>query len=229
MKHTKTLGLALLAAVAVSSTSCDSNRRISNQNKGVLIGAGSGAVVGGVIGRAAGNTGLGAIIGGAVGGVAGGVIGRRMDKQAKEIEQQVPGAKVDRVGEGIVVEFSNAVLFGTNQSNISSQASNTLNQLITVLNKYPDTNLEIDGHTDNTGADDYNQALSERRANAVAAYLRSNGIASSRITTRGFGESYPKYDNNTESGRAGNRRVEFQITANEKMKQDAAREADGNR
>lgn len=225
MKHTKTLGLALLAASALSVTSCDSQRRMSNQNKGVLIGAGSGAVVGGVIGRVAGNTGLGAIIGGAVGGVTGGVIGRRMDKQAQEIEQQVPGAKVDRVGEGIVVEFSNAVLFGTNQSNIGPQAANTLNQLITVLNNYPDTNLEIDGHTDNTGSDEYNQQLSERRANAVAAYLRSNGIASARITTRGFGETYPKYDNNTETGRSGNRRVEFQITANEKMKRDAAQEA----
>lgn len=225
MNTFKTLGIALLATTVIGTTSCDSNKRMSNQNKGVLIGAGSGAVVGGVIGKVAGNTGLGAIIGGAVGGVTGGVIGRRMDKQAKEIEQSVPGAKVERVGEGIVVEFSDAVLFGTNQSSISPNAASTLNKLITVLTKYPDTDLEIDGHTDNTGAAQYNQQLSEKRANSVAAYLRSNGVASSRITTKGFGFDYPKYDNSTASGRAGNRRVEFQITANEAMKRDAAREA----
>ncbi len=225
MNNMKTLGVALLAATTLGTTSCDSSRKMSNQNKGVLIGAGSGAAVGGVIGRIAGNTGLGAIIGGAVGGVTGGVIGRRMDKQAKEIEQTVPGAKVERVGEGIVVEFSDAVLFGTNQSSISPNAASTLNKLITVLSNYQDTNLEIDGHTDDRGTDQYNQQLSEKRANSVAGYLRSNGIASGRITTKGYGEMYPKYDNTTESGRAGNRRVEFQITANEAMKRDAAREA----
>lgn len=225
MNNIKTLGFALLATTVIGTTSCDSTGRMSNQNKGVLIGAGSGAAVGGIIGRAAGNTGLGAIIGGAVGGAAGGVIGRRMDKQAEEIQQTVPGAKVERVGEGIVVEFSSAVLFGTNQSSISPQAAATLNKLITVLTKYPDTDLEVDGHTDNTGSAAYNQQLSEKRANSVAAYLRSNGIASSRITTKGFGLDYPKYDNSTEAGRAGNRRVEFQITANDRMKQDAAKEA----
>ncbi len=225
MNQIKTLGVALLATATLGMTSCDSTKSMSNQNKGVLIGAGSGAVVGGVIGKIAGNTGLGAIIGGAVGGVTGGVIGRRMDKQAAEIQKSVPGAKVERVGEGIVVEFSSAVLFGTNQSGISPTAASTLNQLITVLTKYTDTDLEIDGHTDNKGAAEYNQQLSEKRANSVASYLRSNGIASSRLTTKGYGLTYPKYDNNTDAGRAGNRRVEFQITANDKMKQDASKEA----
>ena len=221
----KTLGLAFLAASVVATTSCNSTRSMSSQNKGVLIGAGSGAAVGGVIGKIAGNTALGAIIGGAVGGVTGGVIGRRMDKQAKEIEQQVPGAKVERVGEGIVVEFSDAVLFSTNQSSISPNASRTLDKLITVLQSYKDTDLEIDGHTDDRGTDEYNLQLSDKRASSVAGYLRTNGISSSRVTTKGFGESYPKYDNNTESGRAGNRRVEFQISANEQMKREAAQEA----
>jgi outer membrane protein OmpA-like peptidoglycan-associated protein len=225
MNKLKTLGMALLATAVVGTTSCESSRNMSSQNKGVLIGAGSGAAVGGVIGKIAGNTALGAIIGGAVGGVTGGVIGRRMDKQAREIEQQVPGAKVERVGEGIVVEFSDAVLFNTNQSSISPNASRTLDKLITVLQSYKDTNLEIDGHTDDKGTDAYNLDLSDKRASSVAGYLRTNGISSSRITTKGFGESYPKYDNNTESGRAGNRRVEFQIFANEAMKRDAAREA----
>jgi outer membrane protein OmpA-like peptidoglycan-associated protein len=198
---------------------------MSNQDKGVAIGAGSGAVIGGVVGRAAGNTGLGAIIGAGVGGVAGGVIGRRMDKQAEEIQKEVPGVKVERVGEGIVVEFSESVLFGYDRSDLTTQSYQSLNKLVTVLNRYPDTDLEIDGHTDNKGTHAYNQSLSERRAKAVSDYLMSHNINSARVTTRGMGESYPKYTNDTEAGRAGNRRVEFQITANAKMKEEAQREA----
>lgn len=211
--------------VSLFAAGCSSSRKMSNQDKGVLIGAGSGAVVGGVIGRAAGNTGLGAIIGAGVGGVTGGVIGRHMDKQAEEIKKEVPGVKVERVGEGIVVEFSEAVLFGFNQSNLNAQAYRSLDKLVTVLNKYPDTDLEIDGHTDSKGSVEYNQTLSEKRAHAVADYLIGHNISAGRIKTVGMGEKYPKYSNDTEEGRAGNRRVEFQITANAKMKEDAAREA----
>jgi outer membrane protein OmpA-like peptidoglycan-associated protein len=207
------------------ASGCSSTHKLSNQDKGVAIGAGSGAVVGGVIGHAAGNTGLGAIIGAAVGGVTGGVIGHHMDKQAEEIKNEVPGAKVERVGEGIVVEFSEAVLFGYDQSNLNAQAYRSLDKLTTILHKYPDTDLEIDGQTDSKGTESYNQDLSERRAQAVADYLISRGISSGRIRTVGMGERYPKYSNATEEGRAGNRRVEFQITANQRMKQDAAREA----
>lgn len=214
-----------IAACALLISSCATTRKMSNQDKGVAIGAGSGAVVGGVIGRVSGNTGLGAIIGAAVGGVTGGVIGHRMDKQAEEIRNKVPDAKVERVGEGIVVTFGEGVLFAKNQSSLNAQSYNTLNKLVTVLNGYSDTNLEIDGHTDNTGAAAYNQTLSEKRAGAVSDYLRAQRISSARIVTRGFGEQYPKADNNTEAGRAENRRVEFQITANDQMKQDAQREA----
>lgn len=214
-----------IAAACLMLGSCSSTHKLSNQDKGVAIGAGSGAVVGGVIGHAAGNTGLGAIIGAAVGGVTGGVIGHHMDKQAEEIKNDVPGAKVERVGEGIVVEFSEAVLFGYDQSSLNAQSYRSLDKLITVLNKYPNTDLEIDGHTDSKGSESYNQKLSERRAQAVADYLIAHGVAGSRIRTVGMGELYPKYSNDTEEGRAGNRRVEFQITANQKMKQDAAREA----
>ncbi len=205
--------------------SCSSTRKMSNQDKGVAIGAGSGAVVGGVIGRVSGNTGLGAIIGAAVGGVTGGVIGHRMDKQADEIKKNVPGVKVERVGEGIVVEFSESVLFGYNQSALNNQSARSLDKLVTVLNGYADTDLEIDGHTDSKGTDEYNQSLSEKRAQAVAQYLTGHGIGAGRIKTIGMGEKYPKYSNDTETGRAGNRRVEFQITANAKMKEDAAQEA----
>jgi outer membrane protein OmpA-like peptidoglycan-associated protein len=214
-----------IVTISLFGAGCSSTQKMSNQDKGVVIGAGTGAVVGGVIGRATGNTGLGAIIGAGVGGVTGGIIGHKMDKQAEEIKNEVPGVKVERVGEGIVVEFSEAVLFGYNQSNLNAQASRSLDKLVTVLNKYPDTDLEIDGHTDSKGTDAYNQTLSEKRARAVSDYLAGHNIRSSRMKTVGMGEKYPKYTNDTEEGRAGNRRVEFQITANAKMKEDAAREA----
>lgn len=214
--------IAGVFALAIAMSSCKSWNKTQ---KGAAIGAGGGAAVGAVIGKATGNTALGAIIGATVGGVTGAVIGKKMDKQAEEIKNEVPGAKVERVEEGIVVEFNNQILFGFDKSDLGESAKGNLNELVTILNKYPDTNIEIQGHTDDTGTDSYNQGLSERRAGSVAAYLRSRGIASSRVTTKGFGESAPKYDNATENGRSQNRRVDFLITANEKMKADAKREA----
>lgn len=197
----------------------------NNSQKGGAIGAGGGAVVGGIIGKATGNTALGTIIGAAVGGTAGAVIGRRMDKQAEEIKNEVPGVKVERVGEGIDVELDSKILFAINQSTLSTSALTGLDKLIAILGKYPDTNIEIQGHTDDSGGDQLNMNLSERRAASVAAYLKNKGIAASRITTKGFGETAPKYPNDSEANRASNRRVDFLITANEKMKQDAQTEA----
>jgi len=214
--------IVILMIVSLAGSNC---KNMNKTQKGAAIGAGGGAVIGGVIGKATGNTALGAIIGATVGGVTGAVIGRKMDKQAEEIKNEVPGAKVERVGEGIVVEFNNKILFGFDRADLGDQAKGSLNELIQILNKYPDTNIEIQGHTDNSGTDDYNQGLSERRASSVAAYLRNNNIKSSRITIKGFGESAPKYSNDTEDGRSQNRRVEFLITANEKMKEDAKKEA----
>jgi len=211
-----------VTAIALLVSSC---KTWNNSQKGTAIGAGGGAVVGGVIGKMAGNTALGAIIGATVGGATGAVIGHKMDKQAAEIKNEIPGAKVERVGEGIEVEFNNKILFNINSYALSSAAESSLNDLVTILNKYPDTNIEVQGHTDNTGSDSYNMTLSENRAKAVADYLKNHGVASSRITTKGFGETAPKYDNNTEDGRAQNRRVEFLISANEKMKNDAKKEA----
>jgi outer membrane protein OmpA-like peptidoglycan-associated protein len=221
MKQVRNLLTATLA-FAILATGC---KNMNKTQKGAVIGTAGGAAAGAVIGKAAGNTALGAIIGATVGGVTGAVIGRKMDKQAEEIKNEVPGAKVERVGEGIVVEFSSAVLFGFDQSSLSSKAESTLGDLIKILNKYPDTDLEIQGHTDNTGTDKYNQSLSERRASTVSNYLTNHGIALERVKTVGFGEAAPKYSNDTESGRAQNRRVEFLITANEKMKNDAKKEA----
>ncbi len=220
MKSLKIPVLALIAAIMLSG--CAS---MNKTQKGAVIGTAAGAGVGTVVGKVSGNTALGAIIGAAVGGTTGAIIGRKMDKQAEEIKNTVPGATVERVGEGIVVEFSNNVLFELNKSDLSTAAKSNLDKLVTVLNTYPDTNIEIQGHTDSSGADSYNQTLSERRAGAVSGYLVSKSILAQRVTTKGFGESVPKHDNATEEGRAQNRRVEFLISANEKMKAAAASEA----
>lgn len=212
-------------SVAVAALFFSGCSTMTRSQQGAAIGAGGGAAVGAGIGKIAGNTAVGAVIGATVGGVVGAIIGKQMDKQAEEIKKTVPSAKVERVEEKIIVEFTSAVLFGFDQATITPQAQNTLKDLIVILNKYPDTDLEIDGHTDNTGKADYNQKLSERRAGNVAGYLTSNGIAIERISTKGYGFSMPKYDNNTADGRAGNRRVEFIITANDKMKADAEKQA----
>ncbi len=222
MKLYRSLILSVIAAALLIATSCSN---LNKTQKGAAVGAGGGAVVGGVIGKISGNTALGAIIGAAVGGTAGAIIGKNMDKQADDIKNTVPSAKVERVGEGITIEFSNNVLYAFNSAELNAASYPTLTDLITVLNKYPDTNIEVQGHTDSTGTYEYNQTLSEKRAASVADYLRAHGIGSVRITTKGFGKTAPKYDNGTPEGRAQNRRAEFLITANDKMKQDAEQQA----
>ncbi len=198
---------------------------MNKTKKGAIIGTVGGAAMGAVVGKAAGNPALGAVIGAAVGGATGAVIGRKMDKQAEEMKKTVPNAKIERVGEGIVVEFSDKILFDFNKSDLTSKSAQSLNALTEVLKKYPDTNIEVQGHTDSQGADDYNQGLSERRASSVSGYLSKKGISSARITTKGLGEKYPSYSNETTDGRAQNRRVNFLISANEKMKAEAKRES----
>lgn len=212
--------LVLIAALVLPA--CKS---MNKTQKGAAVGTVSGGAIGAVIGKASGNTALGAIIGAAVGGATGAVIGRKMDKQAKEIESTVPGVKVERVGEGIEVEFASAILFGYDKSDLSEEAKGNLSKLVTVLNNYPDTDIEIQGHTDNKGSDSYNKTLSQNRAITVSNNLISKGIKASRIIIKGYGEMAPKYSNDTEGGRASNRRVEFLITANEKMKSEAKEEA----
>lgn len=212
----------MILCTALIFSSCAS---LNKTQKGGAIGVAAGGAMGAVIGKVAGNTGLGAIIGAAVGGATGAVIGHKMDKQAAEIKNTVPDAKVERVGEGIVVEFSSNVLFGFDSANLSADAKTNLDKLVKILNVYPDTDIEIQGHTDSKGSEAYNQNLSQNRANGVSGYLYNKGIANNRIRTKGFGENMPKYDNNTEEGRTQNRRVEFLITANEKMKAEAEKEA----
>jgi outer membrane protein OmpA-like peptidoglycan-associated protein len=218
-KITKVLFIA--AAFGIAAPACKS---LSKSQKGVLIGAGAGGAVGAGVGKAAGNTALGAIIGATVGGVAGGIIGKKMDKQAEEISS-IPGAEVKRVGEGINVTFDSGVLFGFDKSDVTKEAVTNLNELSNILNKYPDTYVLIEGHTDANGSELYNMDLSKRRARSVASYLRQNNVSESRMRTAAYGEGQPKFKNDSEENMAKNRRVEFAIYANEKLINEAKREA----
>lgn len=198
---------------------------LNKTQKGAIIGTASGTAMGAVIGKATGNTALGAVIGAAVGGTTGAIIGNKMDKQAEEIKKSIPDAQVIRVGEGIVVEFSSNILFDFDKSNLSKEATKNLDKLVVILKDYEDTNIEVQGHTDSKGTETYNKNLSEQRATAVSLYLVDKGVKNLRLTINGFGELLPKYINTTEEGRLLNRRVEFLITANEKMKSDAEKTA----
>ncbi|MCL8006169.1 OmpA family protein [Gelidibacter japonicus] len=223
----KTIALLFMITTLVS---CDATRNASNKQKGTVIGAGSGAVIGGVIGNNVGsknNSALGAIIGAVVGGVAGNYIGDRMDRQAERIEEEIPGAQVERVGEGINVVFdeSSGVYFDTNKYAINSASAATLRKLAGIFKEYPDTNILVEGHTDSTGPDAFNMTLSKQRAQSVTSFLSGQGISSGRFTTNWYGPNQPKYDNSTAEGRAKNRRVELAIIANEQMKKEAMEKA----
>jgi len=229
MKTTKIYILAVAFVASITLSSCEATKNANNTQKGVAIGAASGAVIGGILGNnlgKGGNTALGAIIGGVVGGAAGGVIGNNMDKQAQKIDQALPGADVERVGEGIKITLGeNSVNFDLGKSTLTSTAKTNLDKLVPVFNEYPDTDIQIVGHTDSSGSDELNQKLSEQRAASVKTYLSGKGIKAGRIVTAGRGETEPIADNATKDGMAKNRRVEFAITANEKMKADAQKEA----
>jgi outer membrane protein OmpA-like peptidoglycan-associated protein len=205
--------------------SCNTN----DTQKGAGLGAVAGGVLGAVIGNNVGNknnAALGAVIGAAVGGTTGGLIGHKMDQQARQIQESVPGASVERVGEGIkVVLNENAIRFDFDKATLTPSAQQNLDKIISIFKQYPDTNIGIFGYTDAKGSDQYNLTLSENRAKSVANYLANNGISSSRFTIKGFGKADPIGDNSTDSGRALNRRVEFSITANEKMIRDAKAES----
>ena len=228
MKTTINRVFAILFA-ATLLFSCDATRNANNKQKGTVIGATGGAVVGGVVGNnvGEGNTALGAIIGGVVGGAAGAYIGNRMDKQAQRIEEEIPGAEVERVGEGINVTFdeTSGVYFATDQYNVEGQSREALMSLANIFKEYPNTNILVEGHTDSTGSDAYNLTLSKNRAQAVTNFLVNQGISKGRIDTKWYGESQPKYDNSTVEGRSKNRRVELAIVADEELKEEAMREA----
>lgn len=229
MKKMSVYSLAIMFLFGMLLTSCEAIKNTNQTQRGAAAGAAGGAVLGGVLGNNVGKGGkgaLGAVLGGVIGGVAGGVIGNKMDKQAREIDNAVPGAEVERLGEGIKLTLKeNAVRFDTNKSSLTPTAKANLDKLIPVFKEYADTDIVIYGYTDNTGKPEYNLKLSGERASAVRTYLVSKGISSSRFTTDGMGIADPIASNDTEAGRSENRRVEFAITANQKMKEDAEKEA----
>ena len=193
----------------------------SNALKGGGIGAGAGGVAGGVIGHQFGNTAVGAIIGAAVGGTTGALIGRHMDKQAEEMRNDMKDAKIERIGEGIKITFDSGILFEYDSSELQPVAKSNIESLAEILKKYPDTNILIEGDTDDKGSEEYNQKLSERRAQAVADYQKRLGVDGSRISMVGLGELNPIASNDTDYGRQQNRRVEVAIFANDKLKKAA--------
>jgi outer membrane protein OmpA-like peptidoglycan-associated protein len=209
----------LLAAVDCASW--------NKTTRGAVIGGAGGAVVGGVIGHAAGSTLLGAILGAAVGGAAGAFIGNYMDKQAAEMQRDLEGAEVQRIGEGIKITFDSGILFDIDKSDLRPVSQTNLADLAKILNKYPDTNILIEGHTDNTGSDEHNMALSKDRAQAVAFYMATLEVNSARFSTAGYGETQPIVTNDTPEGRQKNRRVDIAVIANDKLKKAAQEKAKG--
>lgn len=227
------LGVIVLAgsmlATSISFTSCEAVKNSNNTQRGAAIGAAGGAIIGGIIGNNVGNkknSALGAVLGGVIGGAAGGVIGNKMDKQARDIQQTVPGADVERIGEGIkLILGENSVNFNLNQATLTDRAKANLDKLVEVFKNHPDTYIDIYGYTDITGREEYNLKLSGQRANSVKQYLSQKGISPKRMKTQGMGIADPIASNDTEEGRIKNRRVEFGIRADEKMIEDAQREA----
>ena len=216
-----------LTASLLFNTGCDSVN-INNTQGGAAAGAVLGAVLGGVIGNnvKGGDTATGAVIGGVLGGLAGGILGNKMDKQAREIQQSIPGAEVAVTEGGIfIVLGENSINFDVAKSTLTPAAKVNLDKLVKTFKDYPDTNLGIYGHTDSRGKLDFNMKLAQDRANSVKAYLVSQGVAENRFYTKGIGPAEPIADNETAEGRAKNRRVEFTIKANQKMINDAKKEA----
>lgn len=215
MKKSRLLvsSLAALSLVSVSGCVTDPNTGEQKISRTAIGGVG-GAVLGGLLGGVIGGK-TGRIIGAGVGGVAGGVVGYKMDQQIKELKEQTAGSGVDVTevdgGNAILVNLPDGVTFDVNSYVIKPAFRNTLDTVAGSLQTYPDSLIDVYGHTDSTGSDSYNQTLSERRAQAVSNYLTGRGVSSARIRWQGFGETAPIADNTTEQGRALNRRVEIKI------------------
>lgn len=224
-RNFKVFGLAVATSAMLSMSSCSTIQSMNNTQKGAAVGTVAGGALGAIIGNKAGNTAVGAIAGAAIGGVAGGLIGNKMDKQAKQIEETVDGAEVIRTDEAILVKFDSGILFDFDKTDLKAAAKENIKSLVKSLNENPDTDILVIGHTDSRGTDQYNQGLSERRALAVKNYAVSLGLNGSRMKTQGRSYHEPIADNDTEAGRAENRRVEIVIVANEKMKQEALKQA----
>lgn len=220
----KTIVIALTGLLLFSGWGCGSWKK---RDQGAAIGAGAGAVIGGVIGNKAGNTAVGAILGAVIGGAAGAYIGNYMDKQAEEIERDLEGAQVERIGEGIKITFDSGILFDVNSSSLRQVAKDNLANLAVILNKYPETEILVEGHTDATGSNDHNLDLSMRRAQSVANYMTGLEVLANRFRIMGYGEDQPIATNETAEGRQANRRVEIAIFANDKLKDAARKKTEG--
>ncbi|MDO4691506.1 MAG: OmpA family protein [Porphyromonadaceae bacterium] len=210
----KTIAVALLSG-SFLFTSCG----LSNAIKGGGIGTAAGAALGAGIGNVAGNTGLGAAIGAVVGGAAGALIGNKMDKQKKELEEAVEGAKIESVNDGqaIRVTFDSGILFATSSANLSQKSIASLKAFADNAKTNGLTNIQIIGHTDNTGTDRINDPLSVNRAKSVYNYLASQGVDAKRMSFLGKGSHEPIADNTTAEGRKENRRVEVYILPSQEM------------
>ena len=220
----RTVALLVICFLVAASLSCSS---WSKKEKGAAGGAAAGGVIGGLIGHAAGNTAVGVILGAVIGGAAGAYIGNYMDKQAAEIERDIEGARVERIGEGIKITFDSGILFDVDKATLKDQSKQELAELAVILNKYDDTNILLEGHTDSTASEEYNLDLSRLRAQSVSNELATDGVNPSRFTIMGYGESQPIADNSTAEGRALNRRVEVAIYANDELKKVAEEKTEG--
>lgn len=215
MKKTAVILILMLFALGCATTTTDDASDDPNRKtkRGATIGAVTGAIVGAVIGNQSGNQRTGAVIGAAAGAAVGAAVGRKMDKQEEEL-RQIPDVEVSRPSEGeISVRMTSDILFDHDSSELRSQSRTTLRELANNFRRYPENVIVIEGHTDATGSDAYNQRLSERRASSVADYLIDQGVSASVITVYGFGELRPKETNDTPEGRQLNRRVEIHIRA----------------
>ncbi len=216
----KSVGVFLVVVLLLGSISC-----ATSQQKGTVIGAAAGGVVGGLIGKKAGNTAAGAIIGAVLGGAAGNYIGNYMDKQADEMKRDIAGAKIERIGEGIKITFDSGLLFDVNKASLKTASRENLKSLAKILNKYEDTEIVLEGHTDSDGSEEHNLQLSRSRSTSVANYLQSLKVKETRFTVMGYGESQPVASNETVEGKQINRRVEVAIFANDKLKKAAEKQA----
>lgn len=198
---------------------------LSNTEKGAVIGAGAGAAGGAAIGKAAGGTAEGAIIGAVVGGTAGAIIGKRMDKKAEELDEELENAEVERVGEGIKVTFDGGILFDFDSSALREDARGNLSEFAESMEEFEESNILIVGHTDSKGSEEYNQKLSDRRADSASNFLIEQGVAAERLTSVGRGETEPVATNETAEGRQQNRRVEVAIYASKEYRQRAKEKA----
>jgi outer membrane protein OmpA-like peptidoglycan-associated protein len=212
---------AAFVGVLLLSAGCATNPDGSTEYKrtavgtlgGAAVGAGAGALIAG-----SGHRGTGALIGGVVGAAAGGAIGNYMDRQAAEMKRKLPEAAVAREGDKLYVALPSGILFDVDKAVIKPTAKDSIAKAAEVLVKYPDTYITVEGHTDSTGTAEYNQKLSERRAEAVRDQLLRDGVPATRVSVKGYGESNPVADNATPEGRQSNRRVQFEIRPNEKLK-----------